>query len=227
MEYEKEHDLRVSQLSFIGIILSGFTHEIKNHLAFIKESAGLIGDIIESRKSLAKQDLQQTVNIIHSITNQIGKTSELCNYLNCFAHRMDSPMSTFSVNESIEELIVLFNRFANQRRISLETDFQKNLPLINSDASRLQFLIFCFIEEMIRKLDKNSRITVKTASSKDSIMIWLIQEGSVITPVEEKSPCLFELRHDVIKQLGGNLSQEDKEVIIVIPLSSQTSFQTG
>lgn len=223
MEYEKEQNLRVSQLRLIGKILSSFTHEIKNHLAFIKESAGLISDLMESKKSLSKQDIQQNLNIIQSIEEQIGKTSELCNYLNRFAHRMDYPMSTFSVNESMEELIVLLNRFAHQKRIGLEKDFQKNLPTIYSDPSRLQFLIFCYIEEMIRRLDMNSRIVLKTLSSDDSVMIRIIPEGDVITPVEGKSACSLELQQDVIKQLGGNLSQEDKEVTITMPVSPESS----
>ncbi|MDH5202509.1 MAG: hypothetical protein OEW69_04545, partial [Nitrospirota bacterium] len=158
---------------------------------------------------------------------QIGKTSELCSYLNRFSHRMDYPMCTFSVNESLEELIVLINRFAHQKRIGLEKDFQKNLPMIYSDPSRIQLIIFSLIEEMINKYDKNSRIVIKTESLKDSLMVQITPKGNVVTSVGETRLSSFEILQDVIRQLGGNLFQDDKEVKITLPLSEQALTETN
>ncbi len=218
MEHEREHDLMALQLSYIGKILSSLTHEIKNHLAFIKESAGLIGDLMESKKSLEKKDLQQSLDILRSIGEQIGKTSELCNYLNRFAHRMDKPLSTFSVNEGLEELLVLLTKLASQKRVSLEKDFHKNLPTIYNDPAKLQLLVFCLIEEKLRKLDKNGSITVKTAPLNGSIAIHIITKGNVVEAVEE-GICSEEIRLHVIKQLGGSISQKGEEIAITLPVT--------
>ena len=51
MENKGERDLRLLQLRFIGKILAGFTHESKNYIAIVKESAGLIGDMIQLGKN--------------------------------------------------------------------------------------------------------------------------------------------------------------------------------
>jgi len=220
MEHEKEHDLRVLQLSFIGKILSGLTHEIKNHLAFLKESAGLLGDLIKLESSSAKDkdELYQHLKIIHSIEEQIERTSELCKYLNCFAHRMDKPFSTFNVNESLEELLALLYKFVSQKRINLEKDFYKDLPVIYSDPAGLQFLVFCLIEEKLRRLDKNSSIIVKTALSDRAITIRVITKGDFIETVEE-GICSHEINQYVIKQLGGSISQKGEEITIMLPVS--------
>lgn len=218
MEHEKEHDLRTLQLSYIGKILSSLTHEIKNHLAFIKESAGLIGDLIESKKSLAKQDLQQSLDILRSIEDQIKKTSELCTYLNRLAHRMDKPVSTFSVNESLEELLVLLTKLASQKRISLERDFHRDIPTIYNDPATLQFLVFCVIEEKLKKLDKNGSITVKTGHSSGSIKIEVIAKGSLMETVEE-GICPSEIHRLVINQLGGSISEKVEETAITLPVT--------
>lgn len=215
---EKENDLRALQLSYIGKILSRFTHEINNHLAFIKESAGLIGDLIESKKSLDKPDLQQSLDILQSISDQIRETAVLSNCLNRFAHRMDKTLSTFDVNRSLEELLVLLTKFANQKRIRLEKDFHKDLPAIHSDPAKLQFLIFCLIEEKLRKLEKNSSITVKTVSSNGFITIEVISKGNIIETVEE-GIYPKEIHHHVIKQLGGKMAQIDEDIAITLPLS--------
>ncbi len=102
-----EHELRVSQLCFIGKILSLFTHEINNHLAILKESAGLMEDLIEFGESQSKQDSGQYLQISHSIHNQVRKTMTLLKYLNRFGHRFDHEISSFNLNESLEELLVL------------------------------------------------------------------------------------------------------------------------
>lgn len=220
MEPEAGRDLRLLQLSLIAKIIASFTHEVKNHLAFIKESAGLVGDVMESRKSLSKEDVQQSLEVLRSIRDQIGKTSELCNYLNRFAHRMDYPTCTFNVNESMEELVVLLHRIAHQKRITLSKDFLKDIPVTHSDPSRIQFIAFCFLEDMIKRLDKNARIIVQTDSSRDSIKIQIIAEGSFMAGIEEKSRCSFELLQGISKSLGINLLQEDRKMTITIPRSS-------
>jgi nitrogen fixation/metabolism regulation signal transduction histidine kinase len=219
MDNDTENSLRALQLGFIGKIIADFTHEIKNHLAFIKESAGLIEDLIGSKKSLEKHEIRQTVDVLHSIVNQIGKSVNMFNYLNRFSHRMDNPISTFNINDILEELFVLLNRFANQKKISLKTDFQKDIFPFSGDPTRLQFIIFCLIDEMINKLDKNSRIIAKTMSFKNSITVQLVMEGNVITSDEEKTKCPQELLQYLITQLGWNLLREDKKLIVTIPLS--------
>ncbi len=42
-------------LAFVGKIIADFTHEINNHLALIKESAGLISDICKGKNPLIKR----------------------------------------------------------------------------------------------------------------------------------------------------------------------------
>ena len=101
-----EQELRFLQLRFIGKIMAGFTHEIKNYLAIIKESAGLIGDMVKKGK-MSKNDIPEYLDIVHSIEDQIEKATEQFTYLNRFSHRMDSRLSTFNLNECLGELIAL------------------------------------------------------------------------------------------------------------------------
>ena len=120
-----------------------------------------MGDMIKMGKS-DKIDSRQYLEIIHSIEEQVGKSIAHFTYLNRFAHRMDMPLSKVNVNDCMEELIVLLHRFANQKRISFEKEFQKDPPPINSNPSMIQFLVFNFLEELLTTLDKDSRIIIKT-----------------------------------------------------------------
>ena len=217
MENNNEQDLRSLQLRFLGKILAGFTHEIKNHLAIIKESAGLMGDMIKMGKS-AESASGQYLEIVQSIEEQIAKALVHFTYLNRFSHRMDTPFSTFNVNESLEELTALLHRFANQKRISLEKDLQKDLKPINGNPSMLQFLVFHFLEETMAKLDKNSRIIVKTEGMNSSVAIRIIPEGNVLGTDAAKPECPHGIIDYLIKMLSGTITKQEEEIIITLPI---------
>lgn len=219
MENKNEHALRLLHLRFIGKILAGFTHEIKNYIAIIKESAGLIGDMINLEKK-SRNESREYLEIIHSIEEQIERTNNLFRYLNRFSHRMDTELSSFNVNETMEELIALLTRFANQRKISLETDFQKDIPSMDNNPSMLQLLVFHFLEEKLTRLDKNSRLIIKTESANGSIAIRIIPKGNLLDADREEGSVSNEIQEDVIRHLGGNLSITKEEIVIRLPVKA-------
>jgi nitrogen-specific signal transduction histidine kinase len=219
MENKQEQDLRLLQLRFIGKILAGFTHEIKNHMAIVKESAGLMGDMIKLGKTVG-DDSSQYLEIIRSIEEQIEKSIVHFRYLNGFSHRMDTPLSSFNINDCLEELTALVHRFANQKRITLEKDFRKDLPSIKSSPAILQFIVFNFLEDKMSKLDNNSRIIVKTEVINSSVAIRIIPEGNVLGTETENTLYPHEMNDYAIKILTGTISTQGEETVITLPIAA-------
>ena len=217
-----EQELRFLQLRFIGKILAGFTHESKNYLAIIKESAGLIDDMIKLGKS-GEEASGQFLEIIHSIEEQIERSTGLFKYLNRFSHRMDTQLSAFNCNEALEELMALVNRFANQKRIELAKDFQQDLPQIYGNPSMIQFLVFSFLEEIIKTLDKNSRIIIKTGTANGSVMIKIITDGNLLEVEREKEEFPYETYNTVLTQLEGKITSEPGVKTFTFPLKVSES----
>lgn len=224
---DKDNDVRTEQLSFIGKVLSVFTHELNNHLSIIKESAGLIEDTLRLQKSSGKYDIEEGLKIIQSIENQIGKTAWICKKLNGFGHRMDRALSTFSVNESIEELLMLVQRVANQKKVVFEKDFNEEMPHISSDPARLQFVVFCLIDKNLKILDKDTSIIFKTRYADDSISIGIIPKGDFIEQ-GEKEICPEDIFQYVIEQLDGSIikNAEDKGITITLPVKAAIGTAT-
>ena len=219
-EYRDEENLRLLHLRFIGKILAGFTHEVKNYLAIIKESAGLMEDLIKLGKTSAS-DSGQNLEIIHLIEEQIEKANVLFRYLNRFAHRMDDQLATFNINESLEELIALVTRFANQKKITIEKDFHESMPSINSNPSLLQFVVYSALEEKIRNLDKNSKIAIQTGVDENSVRIRLVSEGNLLEGEGNATSISYDIIEKIIKQVGGNILQENRrETLIMLPLAA-------
>jgi nitrogen-specific signal transduction histidine kinase len=220
MKHENEEELRLLQLQFIGKILAGFTHEIKNYLAIIKESNGLIEDLITLGKT-AQGDSEQYLEITRSIEEHIEKTNNLFRYLNRFAHRMDSQLATFNLNETLEELIALVTRFANQKKIHIGKDFQEDIPSVYSNPSLVQFVAFSFLHEKIKNLDSNSKITIQTFAAADkTVKIRIIPEGNVLEGNDDSPSITYENLEKIIKQLGGNIVQEKgQETLITLAMN--------
>ena len=225
MDSEKERNLRISQMGFVGKMIGGFTHELKNHLAIIKETAGLIEDLIVFRKSGGKEDSAEYMKSLGSIALQVDKAVQLADYLNRFSHRMDHPFSTFSVHDVIAELIALRRRAARERGICFETDFHSAVPAIHSDPSRLYCLLYCLIEEKMLGFNKGSHLIIKTEPSDTSVIIRLIPKGKPVEDITEriidKSICSDEAVQEIIETLKAAVRHDQESVTaITVPLNA-------
>jgi phosphoglycerate-specific signal transduction histidine kinase len=192
---------RAAHLKFVGKVLSVFTHEINNHLAILKESAGLIEDTLRFQKN-ASGDV---MNIVQSIEKQIAKTAWLCKKLNGFGHRMDNGAAVFNANECIDELLALLNRLANHRQVCFVKEFKDGLPQAAGDPAMLQLLLFCVIEKGLNDLDRDGRIIFKTAHSGGHISIEIIIEGR-LSGSFEKGICPDDIAGYLASRLKGGIS---------------------
>jgi nitrogen-specific signal transduction histidine kinase len=217
MVADKEQIMIEAQLKVVAKILSAFSHELNNHLAVIKESAGLIEDILNFNKSF-KGAGKENLKAFQSIENHITNTSWLCEQLGNFGHRMDGPLASFDVNEGIKELLVLLGRIAKQKGIIFDKDFQDNVPLIHTNPSKLQFLVFCFIDKNLNRLERNGRIIFKTSYSNSLITIKILAWGEV-ADTGERDICADEVLEYVAGRLRGNIVREEGGIAITLPVS--------
>jgi hypothetical protein len=224
MEYNQ---LITSQLNFIGKVLCVFSHEINNQLAVMKESIGLVGDLIEAGKT-SRKDLKEILAIIHSIESQIGRTTYFCNNLNGFGHGMEDVSSSFNVSKSIEELIVLLSRLASQKRVSIEKKLKPDVPLIQGNPLRLQFLIFYFIERYLLGLERDGSILIETSFSKSSVSISILPIGATREPSGKE---IF--GDEVFKSIAGDWEVKtsgkgpEGGVTITLPAAPELSADTN
>ncbi|MGO9611860.1 MAG: hypothetical protein ACLPX5_02355 [Dissulfurispiraceae bacterium] len=213
-----EKELKSLQLRVISKILAGFSHEMRNHLAIIKETAGLTEDIIKSGASKSKNDL---LKVTGAIEEQVGKAALLCNYLGRFGHLLENPVISFNINEALADLIALISRLAHQKRITLERDFDRQMPSICGDPSGLLLLVFCLVEEIMNGLDRGGSIIIKTAFLNNALIITLIPKGRLVQPANEIETCSAEAIQDLLRLLNSTISKksETKEAMITLSQS--------
>ncbi|WP_353685087.1 hypothetical protein V4D30_04630 [Thermodesulfovibrio sp. 3907-1M] len=204
-------------LAFVGKIIADFTHEINNHLALIKESAGLISDICKGKKSIDKKEMPYVMESIEAIENQINKSVNFINYFNRFAHRMDNLKSSFKLNYAIEELFELLRRYSNRKKVSLKYDLSADLPDIESSPFIVEFAIFYVIDSFLKKSKPDTNIFL-TANANNNLITITIKYNGEFTENTTSEIWNISTVQEITSLANIKISLEDKTATIEIPV---------
>jgi phosphoglycerate-specific signal transduction histidine kinase len=204
-------------IAFIGKIIADFTHEINNHLALIKESAGLISDICKGKKSIDKKEMPYVIESLEAIENQIHRSVNFINHFNRFAHRMDNLKATFNLNSVIEELFELLKRYSNRKKVSLQYSLPSNLPEINNSPFIVQFALFYAIDSFLKRSKPDAIVNVNATKEQNSLKITVKYEGELV----ENSPqeiWATSTIHEIVAITDIKITTNDKIITIEIPV---------
>jgi signal transduction histidine kinase len=96
-----------SGLQFYGKMTASISHEIKNILAIINENAGLLEDLALMADGGAAM-------------KQVSRADAIMQNMNRLAHSVDESIKTIDLNDLLELLVALSNRFASTRGVGIQ-----------------------------------------------------------------------------------------------------------
>lgn len=204
-------------IAFVGKIIADFTHEINNHLALIKESAGLISDICKGKKSIDKKEMPYVIESLDAIENQIHKTVNFINYFNRFAHRMDNLKAAFNINSVIEELFELLKRYSNRKKVNLQYELPSNLHDVKNSPFIVQFAIFYAVDSFLKRSKPNTNIIV-TAKEEQNLLKLLIKYEGDFTETSNQEIWPLSTVQEVVAITGIKISATERTITIEIPV---------
>jgi signal transduction histidine kinase len=115
-------DYEQKEIAFLGRITAAGTHEIKNVLATIKESSGLMEDLMALSRDTPMPYKEKFQNTLSVIQNQVRRGTDISDQLNRFAHSTDAQVDKIDLHAAVEHLISLAQRFARLKNVVLKTD---------------------------------------------------------------------------------------------------------
>ena len=171
----------LSETAFMGKITAGVTHEMKNVLAIIRESAGLMEDLL----GLAKDDpfpaREKFLKILSKIGDQVTRGVNLSNALNQFAHRPDQPLATADMNSLIDQLVFLCQRFALSKRVTLKSVAHDHPLPLRCEVLKVQMTIHKGIDLLLNVVDPGAILSIRpTAREDDKLAVEFLSEGNGI-----------------------------------------------
>ena len=183
MNQQNDDFFREMQLVHFGKLMASLSHEFKNHLAIIKESNGLLEDLLFLEDSNQRPNNDRLKKIIATVNERVAQAAEMCRFLSSFAHRVDQPLSVFSIAEVVQEEMYLLRRLAHQKQTELKFLGSDDLPLIFNNPSLLQFVIFCIIWPALEQL-QNTRVTVTATGQGSGVEVMVYIAGLISKPDE-------------------------------------------
>ena len=168
------------EIKFIGKITAGVTHEVNNVLASIREISGLMTDILSviDDKSFPRKEKFQTS--LQKIQNQIERGVKLTDQLNKFSHLSDNDISEVNLNELINHLIFLTERFARLKNISLQNKSSDQSVTLITNPLHLQMALFYSIFYLLNHLKNGTEISFSYRKDGDEYSVNIAYTGEVI-----------------------------------------------
>lgn len=144
------------EVRFMGRITAGMTHEIRNVLAIMRESAGLMEDIMALPESKCLPHRERLSRALGVIQQQVERAVELVGRLNRFAHSMDEAWAEVELGELLEQVTGLLARQARNKKVELRPKTQGERIRIKTDPFALGMLVCVCIEHCMEGLGQEA-----------------------------------------------------------------------
>ena len=162
---------------FIGRITASTTHEFRNVLAIVKESAGLIEDLLGNGSPGGPEQAERLLKVVHRIDAQVGRGAELLSHLNRFAHCIDRSLNGVDLDQEVGQVVFLSQRLAREGRHRLEVSPGAENMTVMIDSLLFQMALFTAIECCIEQMPDRGTITVHTSRNGSQPTIGFIGEA--------------------------------------------------
>lgn len=161
------------EVKFMGRITAGMTHEIRNVLAVMRESAGLMEDIMALPESKFFPHRERFFRALGVIQQQVERAVELVGRLNRFAHSMDESWGVVELGQLLEQISVLLAREARNKRLELRSKTPEQGIRVSSDPFALGMLICCCIEHCMKGLGQGAALELVAMEGDGGVLLHI------------------------------------------------------
>lgn len=198
--------MRELEMGFLGKITASMTHEIKNALAIILESSGLLSDLLTFSEPGAFAHQEKFQKVLGTINEQVNRAVVLATRLNQFAHSMDDPLAEVKVANLLELVVALMQRLARRRGVTLAALPPHREVILRSDPFRLLLVLAAVIENLCDSLESGGQIILQSPPAPQGVAVLLEVQGSKKAGWERLTETLFPPLENILAALGAELA---------------------
>ncbi len=208
--------MKEEDVVFMGKITAGITHEMNNVLAIIRESAGLIEDIMAINKEGNLPHKEKFGQALVRIEGQVARGVELNKELNRFAHSMDKAEAEMEVGELLVHIQALNSRFARLKQVSLNVSDPSAAVQIRTNPFRLLQLFYACVEFLLERTEIGGEVVLSHESTDSGPAVsilgapFLLPEGQSGRPADNLTEAARSL-DPMSQELGVRLVVIEKD----------------
>jgi len=162
---------KYESLAFFGEVNASISHELKNVMAIISETAGLLGDLADLATTGNPVSPESLKTHTGSIIEVIQRGFDTIRQMNRFSHSIDNPITEVNLTELIDLVINLtsYLRFAGKTNVH-NCDISK--PVVKTSPFILQTIIYKALETHYKNGSPGEETVISVCSQDKSI--WRI-----------------------------------------------------
>lgn len=203
MDANMENSIRQEQVESFGRLMAGFAHDMKNHLGIIRESNGLMGDIIEMGTMCEDAKMVERLQkSIAAIERRIVISAKMMHHLSGLAHRPDSPFSSFLMNDLIEEEYTFLERFSRLKQIEVVFELHEKLSPVYNDPALLQHILYRVYSQCLECLESGQVLTIRTEQAEQNVVGFHFSPKNAM---EESEKIINETLLAAVEKVNGSL----------------------
>ncbi len=195
-------------IRFFGETVASVSHEIKNCLAIMNESAGLLQDLVMLNQKGKPLDPARIDRIAQQISGQIQRADTIVKNLNSFAHSSDLPEKNIDLSEILSLTVALAKRSAANRGVSIHLILpQKKIMTTTNPFFFMQVIRQC-LDFSMSTVGAEKVVEVMPDVKEDHIEIVFAK----LEDLETQNRNLFftEKLETMLEKLGAHLDINDK-----------------
>ena len=213
-----------SALTFYSRVSASISHELKNSLAVINESAGFLEDIMLMAQKGRPLDPKQIGTLAGTILRQVQRSNTIIKNMNRLAHSLDEKRASIELTELLGLMVRLAERSAVNKGVNLLTDFPESAILLTTCPFYLETLAWMLLDFAINNCggDKTIRLSAALSGSGAQIGLTGFEKISMDAVDDFFSGRLAPL----LTILNGDLTvdENDRRLAVMLPETvSQTS----
>jgi C4-dicarboxylate-specific signal transduction histidine kinase len=191
------------EIAIIGRISAAMTHEMRNVLAIIRESSGLMQDILALSDESAFAHRDKFANALGKIEKHVRRGDEIVTQFNAFAHSMDEPLDRVEVTDVMDQVAILMQRTARSKQVILSAETRDRAPSVYTNPLRLVLAVAACVEHWVAQGEPGDAIVLRADQEKEKAVIEVLVKKAT----GEGAPAPPDLTDviDVLKTLGGDV----------------------
>ncbi|MEJ2724285.1 MAG: hypothetical protein P8175_06490 [Deltaproteobacteria bacterium] len=162
--------LSAGGLSFFGITNRLISHELKNILAIISETLGLMEELVELSERGMELKPGKLRSLSESVIEEVGRANTIIRNMNAFAHSVDEFIREVDVIQILELMIALCRLDASLKNTKLHIAGDKPLTIRTSPLF-LENLVYHIIHDSLRDAASDKEIQVSCSSADNGARI--------------------------------------------------------
>lgn len=207
---KKSCEIEAICLTTFSMVSASVSHEIKNCLAIINESAGLLDDLAVMAGEEGELPAGRVKNSAQAVMNQVKRANTIMKQLNRFAHSGDSPRGSGELTDLLELVAGLVNRQAAMNSVELQVNCPAPISL-DTYLLPLESLIYHSLRNCCQAVSSGSSITLEGNENNGTIRVWLTSGKSMPdVPFTHQQEILAD-------HLGGRLEHDNRGLCISFP----------